>query len=209
MYKESIGRREFIGTGAKAALVLSLPALGGLSCGRAAVAKKEEAEVPSRIVMVGDKEPGEPLIMSGRIFTPDGARPLSGINLYVYQTDVTGRYTTSGGDNRNTRLHGLMRTDTAGRYEFRTIKPGSYPQTRNPSHIHAYVSGPGYPEYWIDEYLFDDDPFVLEEVRQRYKDMGAFSPIIKLTRSSEGVLRGTRDMKIERCSKNCTGRGES
>ena len=201
-----IGRRGFLEVGAKAALISTVPGFA-ISCSRKAVAKKEETQVPWRIVMVGEKEPGEPLIMSGRIFTPDGAAALSGINLYVYQTDATGRYTTHGGDNRNTRLHGLMRTDAAGRYEFRTIKPGSYPQTRNPSHIHAYVSGPGYPEYWIDEYLFDNDPFVLEEARQRYKGMGTFSPIVKLTRDKDGVLRGTRDIKIERCSKNCTGRG--
>ena len=207
MRKESINRREFIETGAKVALLLSLPGLNALSCSHQAVAKKEETELPWRIVMVGENEPGEPLIMSGHIFTPDGTATLSGINLFVYQTDATGRYTTSGGDNRNTRLHGLMRTDAAGRYEFRTIKPASYPQTRNPSHIHAYVSGPGYPEYWIDEYLFDDDPFVLADVRQRYKNLGTFSPIVKLTRDKDGVLRGTRDIKIERCSRNCTGRG--
>jgi hypothetical protein len=66
------------------------------------------------------------------------------------------------------------------------------------------VSGPGYPEYWIDEYLFDDDPFVTGDVRRKHPGTGQFASILKLTRGSDGVLRGVRDIKIERCTNNCT-----
>lgn len=162
---------------------------------------------PWRINIAPDKEAGEPLIVSGTIFAPDGRTPMKGISLYVYQTDATGRYSTSGnGDNRNTRLHGQMWTNAEGRYEFRTIKPASYPGSTNPAHIHAYVSGPEYPEYWIDEYLFEDDPFVGADLRSKAAAKGTFSPVLKLTRDAEGVLRGVRDIKIERCSTNCTGK---
>ncbi|MGZ8843392.1 MAG: dioxygenase family protein, partial [Pyrinomonadaceae bacterium] len=77
-----------------------------------------------KVSIVSEQEPGEPLIVSGTIYSPDGKQPLPGITLYVYQTDVTGRYSTSGtgGDNRATRIHGVMRTNADGRYEFRTIK---------------------------------------------------------------------------------------
>ncbi|MGZ8847057.1 MAG: dioxygenase family protein [Pyrinomonadaceae bacterium] len=161
-----------------------------------------------KVSIVSEQEPGEPLIVSGTIYSPDGKQPLPGITLYVYQTDVTGRYSTSGtgGDNRATRIHGVMRTNADGRYEFRTIKPGSYPNSRNPAHIHAYVSGPGYPEYWIDEYLFADDPFVKDEDKQKASGQGKFSPILSLTRGSDGILRALRDIKIKRCTRNCTGR---
>jgi protocatechuate 3,4-dioxygenase beta subunit len=98
-----------------------------------------------------------------------------------------------------------MRTNAEGRYEFRTIKPGSYPQSRNPAHIHAYVSGPGYPEYWIDEYHFIDDPFISEEQRKQDASKGSFASILKLEKGADGILRGTRDIKVERCSNNCTG----
>jgi len=98
-----------------------------------------------------------------------------------------------------------MRTNAEGRYEFRTIKPVSYPGRRIPAHIHAFVSGPGYPEYWIDEYWFEDDPFITDEMRRKLSGEGAFFPIIKLTRGDDMVLRGVRDIKIERCSSNCTG----
>ena len=116
-----------------------------------------------KISISGDKEPGEPLIVSGTIYAPDGRMPVEGINLYVYQTDSTGVYSTTGSNQRNTRLHGMMRSNKEGRYEFRTIKPGSYPGSTNPAHIHAYISGPGYPEYWIDEYHFEDDRFISDE----------------------------------------------
>lgn len=162
---------------------------------------------PWNVRIVGDAEPGQPLIVSGKIYSPDGQKPLEGINLYVYQTDATGVYSTSGsGNNRNTRIHGLMTTNAEGRYEFRTIRPASYPGTRIPAHIHAFVSGPGYPEYWIDEYHFDDDPLVTSDMRQKASALtGTFNPIVKVTKDSDGILRATRDIKIERCSNNCTG----
>ena len=163
--------------------------------------------VPAKVTIVSDKESGTPLIISGTIYAPDGQTPLEGINLFVYQTDATGVYSTGGnnGDNRDTRIHGVVRSGADGRYEFRTIKPGSYPASRNPAHIHAYVSGPNYPEYWIDEYHFADDPFVTDEVRTK-AGTGRFSSILTLTRGADGVLRGVRDIKVERCSRNCTGR---
>ncbi len=177
-----------------------------IACQRHAAANNAQDSVPSNVKIVSDQEPGEPLIVSGTIYSPDGKQPLPGITLYVYQTDATGRYSTTGGDNRGTRIHGVMRTNAQGRYEFRTIKPASYPNSRNPAHIHAYVSGPEYPEYWIDEFLFADDPFIKDEDKQKASGQGTFAHILNLTRGSDGILRAVRDIKIERCTKNCTGR---
>jgi protocatechuate 3,4-dioxygenase beta subunit len=207
-----LARRTFLKRASALALAgpaLDLGLLGMLGCSSrpqlaTAAADADAADVSWRTTIVSDKEAGEPLIVSGTIYTPDGSKPLPGINLYVYQTDATGVYTTSGGDNRKTRIHGLMRTNEAGRYEFRTIKPVSYPNSRIPAHIHAYVSGPGYPEYWIDEYWFNDDPFVAAEQKQKAAAQEAFSPILTLTRGADGFLRGVRDIRIERCSRNCT-----
>ena len=188
---------------------LSLVGCGGHTRSTAQASNSGASEsLPSKVTIVADKEPGDPMMISGTIYAPDGRTPLEGIDLFVYQTDATGRYSTSGngGDNRNTRIHGLTRSDANGHYEFRTIKPGSYPSSRNPAHIHAYVSGPGYPEYWIDEYHFADDPFVTNEMRSKDAGKGSFSSIVTLTRGADGVLRGVRDIQVERCSRNCTGR---
>jgi protocatechuate 3,4-dioxygenase beta subunit len=190
--------------------VFELGTLGLLGCNQArslshSAPAEQPANVPWKTTIVAEGEPGEPLIVSGTIYAPDGRTPLEGIILFVYQTDATGRYSTTGGDNRNTRIHGLMRTNSEGRYEFRTIKPAPYPGHTNPAHIHAYVSGPGYPEYWIDEYLFEGDPFITAEMRQKLSGKGNLSSILKLTRSDDGVLRGVRDIIVEQCSKNCSG----
>lgn len=189
--------------------VLELGALGLIGCSQtrslsSAASAGQPATVPWKTTIVSESEPGEPMIISGTIYAPDGKTPLEGITLFVYQTDATGRYSTTGGDNRNTRIHGVMRTNSDGRYEFRTIKPASYPSSRNPAHIHAYVSGPGYPEYWIDEYHFADDPFVTEDMRNN-SPKGNLASILTLSRGADGVWRGVRDIKIERCSRNCTG----
>jgi protocatechuate 3,4-dioxygenase beta subunit len=212
----SLNRRNFLQFASRAAFVLPLVglsavALSGCGAGRslsaqpASGSRSNSPSAPWNISMVSATEPGEPMIISGTIYAPDARTPLEGISLFVYQTDATGRYSTSGGDNRNTRLHGLMQTNRDGRYEFRTIKPVSYPDSRIPAHVHAYVAGPGYPEYWIDEYHFDDDPFVTNDMRVK-AGKGSLSSILMLTRGADGVLRGVRDIVVERCSKNCTGR---
>lgn len=210
----NLDRRSFLrnlSVFAVAVPVFELGTLGLFGCNQArslsrSASAEPPANVPWKTTIVSEGEPGEPLIVSGTIYAPDGRTPLEGISLFVYQTDATGRYSTTGGDNRNSRIHGLMRTNSEGRYEFRTIKPGSYPASRNPAHIHAYVSGPGYPEYWIDEYHFDDDPFVTNDMRGKVGGKRNLSSILTLSRGADGILRGVRDIIVERCSKNCTGR---
>ena len=187
---------------------VTIPIFGVTSCNQARSLSRSDpgSNVPWKTTIVADGEKGEPLVISGTIFGPDGRTPLEGMTLFVYQTDATGVYTTSGGDNRNTRIHGSMRTNADGRYEFRTIRPGSYPGSRQPQHIHAYLSGPGYPAYWIDEYHFTDDPFITDDMRGRFAGKGNLSSVLTLTRDRDGVLRGVRDVVAERCSRNCTGR---
>jgi protocatechuate 3,4-dioxygenase, beta subunit len=208
----SVGRRSFLKRAsfwvvAIPALEFGLVALSGCkhASSLAGTVTEQATNVPWKTKIVSDGEPGEPVIVSGTIYAPDGRTPLEGINLFVYQTDATGVYSTiAGGDNRATRIHGRVRSNKQGRYEFRTIKPGSYPNNRIAAHIHAYVSGPDYPEYWIDEYLFEGDPFITSAERQKSDGKGTFASILTLQRGSDGVLRAVRDIKVERCTNNCT-----
>ena len=97
------------------ALLMAVVALGLMGCSQDAsshglASAAPSGSVPAKVVIVSDKEPGDQMIISGTIYAPDGRTPLKDIDLFVYQTDATGLYSTSGsrGDNRNTRIHGLV-----------------------------------------------------------------------------------------------------
>jgi protocatechuate 3,4-dioxygenase beta subunit len=141
-------------------------------------------------------EQGEPLIMSGTIYQPDGITPAEGIVLFVYHTDSTGYYNKDD-DAYDPRLRGWMKTSKDGKYEFKTIKPAPYPKRTTPAHIHAHIYSPQIPEYSIDEYWFEGDPYITPEEKAKLTGRGGFNSIIKLTRGEDGILRGVRNIKLE------------
>ncbi|HVE70455.1 MAG TPA: hypothetical protein VNI54_03730 [Thermoanaerobaculia bacterium] len=102
-------------------------------------------------------EPGTPMIIHGRLLRADG-RPAPNVIVFAYQTDVTGVYHRNG--QQGWRLKGWVRTDANGRFEFQTIRPGSYPGTRNPAHVHLHAEGAKLQRRWLPELQFADDPLV-------------------------------------------------
>jgi protocatechuate 3,4-dioxygenase beta subunit len=123
------------------------------------------AAAPSTGRVTPPGEPGTPLHVSGLVVGPGGA-PVSGASLYVYQTDREGYYSVKpASDNRNPRLKLFLRSDARGGWSFDTIKPGSYPDSRVPPHIHFEVSAPGHAPK-IFEIVFEGDPFVTPEMRR-------------------------------------------
>lgn len=147
------------------------------------------------VAMVGPEEPGEPLIISGVIYYPDGTTPAPGAVLSVYQTDARGYYHPPEDRGAQPRIRGWMKADSLGRYLFRTIKPGSYPGEEFPAHIHAKLRLPGGSETWLKSFWFDGDPFLSPQEYRKHARDGRFSPIMKLTRDSAGVLHGVRDLR--------------
>lgn len=141
-------------------------------------------------------EPGEPMIISGVIYQKDGKTPASDVILYVYHTDKGGLYSPGTSENSSTRhghIRGWMKTNSQGRYQFRTIRPGAYPQRDAPQHIHPLIKEPGYSVYWIDEILFDDDPLLTEKEKNKQQKHGG-SGIIHLTKNAKGEWTGKRDI---------------
>src|ERR1700733_5643598 len=53
--------------------------------------------IPAKIKMVADSEPGEPMIISGTIYLPDGKTPAKAAILSVWHTDAKGYYIEGGG----------------------------------------------------------------------------------------------------------------
>lgn len=200
--RSTLGRRSFLRHGLYGAAGLSA-LFASVACGRSSAAlMPPPAEVPevatSLATLPAWGEAGAPLVVRGRVFAADGRTPVGGVTLYVYHTDARGLYSERDGNGQEPqpRIRGRVRTGADGAYEFRTTRPGAYPGRRTPQHIHAQVSGAGYPERWIDDYWFEDDPFVTADMRERFKDHGPFSPILKLTRDGAGVFRATRDIRL-------------
>lgn len=86
-----------------------------------------------------------------------------------------------------------MKTDAQGHYKFRTTRPAPYPGRTNPAHIHPIVKEPDRNEYYLDEYLFDDDPLLTKDKRDAQEGRGR-SGIMRLTRNADGVWMGWRDI---------------
>lgn len=147
-------------------------------------------------IMATDKEPGTRLIVSGQVFDPSGTKPVPGVKVYAYHTDATGVYNKP--DAREPRLKATIVTDAEGRFELRTIRPGSYPGGGGPAHIHFELSGAGYGKQWPDEMQFADDPAVSPRMLAESKAKGKFASIVQPTRDARGVLHATINIRLRK-----------
>lgn len=156
------------------------------------------AELTSRTALTSEAEPGEPMEISGVVYETDGRTPAEGVIIYVYHTDARGEYAQPPGGERRMphgRLRGWVKTDSKGRYSFRTIRPASYPNSRAPQHIHPIVKEPGLTPYWIDEYVFDDDPYLDENYIKNQQARGG-SGVLHLVKDRSGTWTGKRDILL-------------
>lgn len=105
-------------------------------------------DVDNDLIRLGDDltpAVGEVTHLFGRVLGTDG-RPVSNVEVEIWQADATGAYLHPGSDGhaeRDVHFQGFGRflTDSKGRYRFRTIKPAPYPG-RTP-HIHVAVNHRG------------------------------------------------------------------
>ena len=117
---------------------------------------------------------GEMILVRGRVLDIEG-RPLNDALVDVWQANHFGRY--SHPKDKNTapldpdfQGWGMITTDTDGRYEFKTIKPGPYPlsilggEGWRCRHIHFKVSRSGSKELITQMYFYGDP--LIEQDRQ-------------------------------------------
>jgi protocatechuate 3,4-dioxygenase beta subunit len=131
----------------------------------AQVSREAPAGAPATGVLSPAAEPGDRLNVSGVIVGPDGTS-VAGASIYAYQTDREGYYGVKpASDNRNPRLFLLLRSGARGEWSFETIRPGSYPGSRVPGHIHFEIAATGFAPK-VFEIVFVGDPFITDAMRQ-------------------------------------------
>jgi protocatechuate 3,4-dioxygenase, beta subunit len=112
---------------------------------------------------------GQRIILAGQVLDSDG-RPVPDTLIEIWQTNAAGRY-------RHSREHhpapldpnfsgiGRCITDSAGRYRFVTIQPGSYPWGNHhnawrPAHIHFSLFGRAFTQRLVTQMYFPGDPLL-------------------------------------------------
>jgi protocatechuate 3,4-dioxygenase beta subunit len=101
---------------------------------------------------------GVPIYLTGRVLDRRG-QLLTNAAVEIWQCDANAVYHHPAGGaeaerDPNFQGYGMGRTDTAGAFHFRTIKPIAYPG-RTP-HIHVRVQAPGAAAFATQLYLADD-----------------------------------------------------
>lgn len=128
---------------------------------------------------------GDPLLVTGSVSTVDG-RPIAGAIVDVWHSDEDGHYDVQQLEKiGDLAMRARFRTDAAGRFHFRSIKPAAYPipddgpvgemleaQGRHPwrpAHVHFMISAPGFEQLVThvfvagDEYLDSDVVFGVKD----------------------------------------------
>lgn len=175
----------------------------GLPCeGCEAVFEGLPAALPSEGRIAPPGEPGRPLRIVGTVFTAAG-QPAPGVVVYAYQTNDQGLYPPDA-QHRGTaahhhgRLRGWVRTDDQGRYTFNTVRPGGYPRSDLPAHVHMHVIEPGRCTYYIDDILFADDPRLTAAKKAELVLGRGGSGLAAPIRGGDGVQVVRRDIHLGR-----------
>lgn len=136
---------------------------------------------------LGWYESGDKLLLTGKIFEPDGTTPAKDILLYYWQANAMGVYPDGKQLDKSAKRHGYIRgwvkTNDKGEYSIYTIRPGAYPNDNTPAHIHILIKEPGFPnEYYIDDINFDDDPLLIPSLKKYPPEKRGGSGIVRLLR---------------------------
>ena len=131
---------------------------------------------------------GERITVSGRLREQDG-RPVPNALIEIWQANAAGRYRHDR-DRHPAPLDpnftggGRVLTDSDGRYEFVTVKPGAYPWQNHPNawrpaHIHFSVFGRAFSSRLVTQMYFPGDPlFEFDPIFQSVRDAQARARLV-------------------------------
>ena len=164
------------------------PKVGGPCQGCEAIHEYGNRQLTSIDTLSGFSDTEPKLKIYGTVFQQDGHTPAENVILYIYQTNRAGIYEVKGNETGWGRRHGHFRgwvkTAADGKYTFYTFRPGAYPNGREPQHIHLIVKEPDKNEYYLDSYLFTDDPMLTTAARADQNNRGG-SGIVTLETHGE------------------------
>ena len=110
------------------------------------------------------------LKITGTIYKADAKTPAENVVLYIHHTNAEGVYPTKGDEEGWAKRHGYLRgwikTGKDGRFTFYTQVPGSYPDRRNPAHIHPFILEPNGKYYYLSAYFFEGDPLLTDDYQE-------------------------------------------
>jgi len=201
-------RRQFLLKGAaiSAASVLAMTSLPSEAAAQTnpGPPPSEPADTTWTATIVPAGEPGDPLIVSGRVFAPDGVHTVAAVIVYAYNTDKDGYYSPDGKVG-HPRLKGYMKTDAEGRFELHTIFPGRYPNMHIPAHVHFNLWGAGFPVQWTEELRFEGDSYLTDAMKNESAALGKFATIRPVVIDSGGIRHCEINLRVSEKS-NFPGR---
>jgi len=160
-------------------------------------------ETLSNILNMADKnEPGERMIIKGKVFKEDGTSPHADVIIYAYHTDNSGYYSKKGNEKGIRKWHGHLygwaKTDQEGRYEIHSIRPGRYPAGGSPAHIHSAIKEPGEKKepYYINDFVFKDDSLVDDNYVSSLRLKGG-PGVVDVKKNEYDVWIGERDIVLK------------
>lgn len=156
--------------------------VGGPCEGCEAIYEYGQKTLTATDTLPGFTENQPKLNITGTVFHNDGKTPAGDVIVYIYHTNRKGLYAAdeSAKDwaRRHGRLRGWIKTVADGKYSFFTIRPAAYPGGSEPEHIHITIKEPDKNAYYMDEFVFDDDPFLTKDHRKKLQHRGG-SGIVK------------------------------
>ncbi len=135
-----------------------------------------------------DTAKGEIVIIKGQL-TDQNCNPVGGALVEIWQACASGKYNHPADPNTapidpDFQYWGKSVTDSKGQYQFRTIKPGSYPAGDGwvrPPHVHFKISALGYIELITQMYFNGDLLNSKDLILQRLKTVDQKKVIVDFT----------------------------